>query len=171
LNSLKNQLQDFPKSTQHGSKQPIWEIPDKLNPFSKLTYVVTNSEKEWKDQILELSTVIIDRLNKRNLRKVAQCLGKDDPAIGSLKLLRVCLQGLNVDSEVIDNIMIPLETLWLLRSNGVAHFGKTPKDIDFREHFKELLMSIDYAMKLLAELVQEKYFDIGKDNKLSKEKV
>ena len=166
LSSLKQILGNFPLAMQFGMKRPIWEAPDSVNPFSRLAYVVTDSSKEWKDQILELSRVVVDRFSKNDIRKVARALSCDDPALGSLKLLRTCLANLGVDNEVIMEIIGPLETLWQLRSDGIAHFGDSTPDMNLREHYASLLTSIDSSMRLLAELVEQEYFDITQDGQI-----
>lgn len=168
LRSLKQALDEFPLAKQYGQKRAIWRKPSsKTNSFSRLSYVVTDSRKEWEDQVLELARIIIDNFDKRNIRKVAKLLGCDDAKLGSLKLLRRCLLCLNVDQEVVEEMMEPLETLWQLRSTGIAHFGDSvPKDIDLRQHHKSLVASLDNAMRLLSDLVKSGMFDISSDGKL-----
>ena len=123
---------------------------------------MTDSPKEWEDQILELSRVIIDNLDKGNLRKVAKSLNCDDPQLGSLKLLRACLENQSVDPDVIEEIMQPLEELWFLRSKGIAHFGDSVPKTDLKIHFSTLLTHIDKAMRNLAELINKGLFNIAK---------
>ncbi|HEC35296.1 MAG TPA: hypothetical protein ENI39_02035 [Anaerolineae bacterium] len=165
LHSLKRVLSQFPLALQFGIERPIWSAPEGRNPFSRLAYVVTDSKKEWEDQILELSRVTIDRLSKKNIRKVAKALGCDDPSLGSLKLLRLCLASLEVAQEVIEEVVGPLEMLWHLRSSGIAHFGDSVPDVDLGKHYAGLLASIDNSMRMLAEFVEQHYFDISKDGR------
>jgi len=166
LLSLKAKLRDFPLAVQYELAQPIWHIPESNNPFARLAYVVTDSPKEWEDQIMELSRVIIDCLEKKNLRKVARALGCDDPALGSINLLRLCLANLAIEEEVVDEIVEPLKSLWEIRSRGIAHFGDSVPDLDLREHHASLVTSLDHSMRTLGELIEQHYFDISKEGAL-----
>jgi hypothetical protein len=163
LDSLKQTLDHFPFANQFNLKRPIWEKPDGANSFSRLAYVVTDSKKEWEDQVLELAKLIVDRFRKKELRKLAAAIGCDDPTLGSLKLLRICLENLGVESEIVSEIGDPLQTLWYLRSSGIAHFGDAAPEVDLKEHYRQLLSSIDNSMKRLAEFIERNYFDITQD--------
>jgi len=164
LYSLRMILEEFPYAIQYGTQQPIWKIPKGANPISRLSYVVTDSPKEWEDQLLELSRIIVDNLDKGNIRKLAKLLRCDDPKLGSLKLLRACLLELKVDSEVVDETMQPLEDIWLLRSKGIAHFGDSIPKTDLRTHFSTLLVATDKAMRNLSELINQGLFNIPDDD-------
>jgi hypothetical protein len=131
-----------------------------------LAYVFTDSSKEWEDQILEFSRLIIDRLNRKNIKKVAKVLGCYDPSLGSIRLLEKCLQNLKIEQQVVDEIVDPLFLLWSIRSNGIAHFGDSVPEIDIRKNFKTFVTSIDNSMETLAELIEQHFFDISKEGHL-----
>ena len=95
LVGLKQLLRDFPSASYRGEDWAIWQLAHR-DQLDKLTYVMTDSFKEWKDQILELAQVLGDGLRKAEIRKVAQYLRCDDAQLGSIKLLKRCLEAKNV---------------------------------------------------------------------------
>lgn len=153
LPSLVDCLENFPSPTRIGEPLPIWRTPSAGRPFARLAHVLTDSPKEWEDQILELARVIIDNFDKGNIRRIAASKGTDDPQLGSLKLLRLCLRAVAVDEEVIHEVCDPLQELWSIRSAGIAHFGKSPPDHDLRKQHRSLLTALDTGLRRLAELV------------------
>lgn len=77
LEALKQILKDFPTAHYCGEQLVILRSP-KEKQLAKLTYVMSESTKEWEDQILELAKVLGDGLNKTSLRKIAKYLKCDD---------------------------------------------------------------------------------------------
>jgi hypothetical protein len=82
--------------------------------------------------------------------------------------LKACLISLGVDSDVISDIISPLEELWKLRSSGVAHFGETKTKTDLKKQYKDLVTALDHSMQTLARLIEKNYFDIGTSGSLVK---
>jgi len=156
LESLKDILSHFP-STSDGTE--VWKPdPERL---ARLSYVVTDSVKEWEDQILQLAIIIVDGLNKKAIKAIAKELGCFDKELGSIKLLRECLIR-GIPEEQVTQIIEPLTELWELRSHrGIAHRGDRPSVGSLREHYRELLSKCDRAMRLLADLIEAKVLDKG----------
>lgn len=160
LSSLIEVLSEFPLATQFGLERAIWEAPIGTDLSSDLSYVVTDSSKEWEDQVLALSNIVVEGLSKQDIRKLARELECDDAKLGSLKLLRACLEHLSVGDSVIEDIVGPLETVQALRSRGIAHAGDAVPDVDLRLHHRRLLADIDNSMRQLAYLIEQGYFDL-----------
>ncbi len=166
LEDLKRHLSEFPKAEQQGREASIWSASDdaRARDFPRLTYVVTESTKEWEDQILELNKVLVEGFKKPALKLVAKTLGADDETtakFGTLKLLRFCLEKRGVEPEVINDSVGPLQDLYDLRSSGgVAHTGTRKVDQDQREHYRALLRACDGAMVSLAAFVRAGMFNV-----------
>jgi hypothetical protein len=158
LEDLKAQLKVFPEPTFDGEKLVILRRPSQKQ-LAKLTYVFTDSKKEWGDQILELAKILADGLNKTGIRKIAKYLNCDDTQLGSIKLLKKCLEAKGIDDEVIDTLISPLQTLFLLRSSIVAHGDKDAPDEDLKLHYKKLVTICGNAIELLTELINAGQLD------------
>jgi hypothetical protein len=155
LFSLKGILEKFPKVNFKGKEFAVWklrEVPDP-NLLDNLNYVVTDSKKEWKDQILVLAQILIDGLNKKAINTLAKYLNCSDNELGSIKLLSVCLEKAGISSDDIKIIIDPLPNLWDLRSNVVAHPNKCYPKCNLKNQFKNLLENCDKSMRKLAEII------------------
>jgi hypothetical protein len=121
---------------------------------------MTDSPKEWEDQILELAKVLVDGLSKTELRKIAKYLNCDDSQLGSIKLLKNCLEAKGLETDGIQIIIQPLQTLYGLRSTIAAHAGRSAPDVNLREHHRKLVEDCGKSMERLAELIQTGYLDV-----------
>jgi hypothetical protein len=126
---------------------------------------VTESTKEWEDQVLELNKVLVEGFKKPALKHVATVLGADDETtskLGTLNLVRLCLEKRGVEAEIVNATVGPLQDLYDLRSKGgVAHAGTRKVDQDLREHYRALLAACDGAMESLAEFVRAGIFNVS----------
>lgn len=156
LRSLKRNLNQFPQNDEQGNPCSIWKMPQvpDTRDLTFLGYVITESRKEWEDQILALSQIIVEGLNKSYINKLAKSQGCHDESLGSIKQLGRILESVSLSPEDIKIIINPLNELWLLRSSIVAHSGGHLPKRDLRIHFRELLTNCDSAMLKLAELVK-----------------
>lgn len=160
LEKLKQLLKDFPSAHYHGEKVTIMRHPTEKQ-LAKLTYVLTDSPKEWADQILELAKVLGDGLSKVELRKVAKYHKCDDSQAGSITLLKKCLEAKGVEAEDMQVIVQPLQTLYGLRSSGgIAHAGKSAPNEDLKLHYRKLVEASKEAIERLAELIYAGYLDV-----------
>ena len=108
-----------------------------------LTYVVTESEKDWRDHVLDLAKLLVEGLDKQAIRCVARHVGCDDNTLASIKLLGRCLEAKGVESSLREAITDPLETLWGLRSGVAAHSGGGLPEGDLKLHYRHLLERCD----------------------------
>ena len=160
LDSLKDILTRFPLATNSGQQVTIWMPPDgETSPISRLVYVVTDSTKEWEDQILTLAKVLVEGLNKQAIKELAQQLGCYDKKLGSIKLLNSVLQSRVVDEADVSLVIDPFEEVQRLR-NSSAHRSGKPPDEDFKEQYRNLLAQCDRSMRLLAKYIEEGLLDI-----------
>jgi hypothetical protein len=159
LEELKQVLQDFPLAHYRGQEVVLWKRPSEKQ-LAKLTYVVTDSPKEWEDQILELAKTLVDGFRKAEIRKIAKVLGCDDPQRGSTLLLKTCLEKKGLDAESVQIINEPLRRLYELRSTIAAHAGRTAPDEDLKQHHKKLVQGCKQSMENLAELIRGNYLDV-----------
>jgi len=153
LIGLKQILREFPNAAIRGTNSVIWEQPSHRQ-LGKLTYVMTDSIKEWEDQILELAKVLIDGFRKAELRKIARYLNCDDSQLGSIKLLKKCLDTKRTDTGTMTIIFQPLERLWSLRSAISAHAGGSAPDENLQLHYRKMVEDCEQSMKQLAEIIR-----------------
>jgi hypothetical protein len=156
LRALKQVMESFPKQDKHGRPTPIWSLlkapPGKGIDF--LGYVLTESRKEWEDQILALAQVLVEGLNASYINKLSERYGARDPKLAAGKQLSKLLEALGVTADEVSKITSPLAEVWGLRSTIVAHQGGKLPDGDLRVHFRGLLERADTAMQRLVEIVQ-----------------
>ena len=161
LFSLKEILEKFPLIIYKGEKINIWELPKVPNPnlIDNLCYVHTDSKKEWEDQVLNLAKIIIDGLEKQKIKKLSKELNCYDSTLGSIQLLAKILEKIAISSDDIAIVIEPLNCLWYLRSNIVAHPHKTYPKGDLTKQFRGILENCDKSMRELAEIIEEGKFN------------
>ncbi len=160
LEGLKQTISNFPCVKYRGEKIAILQCPTDKQ-LAKLTYVMTDSSKEWEDQILELAKLFGDGLNKKELRKIAKHLMCDDSQLGSMNLLKKCLETKGLDAQDIQHIIQPWQTLYGLRSSGIAHTGRHAPDVNLKDYHKKQVEDCEKSLVKLAELISTGYLDIS----------
>src|SRR5579883_3062568 len=160
LEALKQIIKDFPSAHYRGEKLVILRSPTEKQ-LAKLTYVMSDSIKEWEDQILELAKVFGDGLSKTSLRKIAKHLKCDDPQAGSITLLKKCLEAKKLEPEIIQSIIQPLQTVYALRSTGIAHTGRDAPEVNLQQHHRKLVEDCEKSMEQLAELISSGFLDVS----------
>jgi len=164
LFSLKNILYEFPKINCNGIKIPIWEKPksSRTKDIKYLNYVVTESTKEWEDQIMVLYQILIEGLNSKTIKKIANMYKCREKELKSVKQLIKCLEVLKITKSDIEIISKPLLELIRLRSKIVAHVtDEEYPDGDLILHYKNLLEQCDKSMSKLAKLIKDGVLDIS----------
>lgn len=169
LSKLKRLLEEFPK-VQHESKPDfLWNKPqDTL--IEQLHYVVTDSRKEWEDEVMKLAKVLIEGIDRKYLKKLALSLSCYDEKLRSIKLLKACLDKVGIDAVVIEEVILPLGELQRIRSETVVHRngqGKTKelKELlskygSYKAHYRDLLGRCVDAVNTLIALINKNYLDI-----------
>lgn len=148
---LRQILTEFPPVEIGGNPQTIWE--GHADSFNRLNYVLTDSRKEWEEQILNLAKLLVDGLNKKTITKIAKALICHDPNLGSIKLLSHCLLTYGTDQAVVDDIVNLLGELWATR-NTIAHPGQVT-NIKYKDHFKKLLERSAENMEVFSNIIRD----------------
>ncbi len=167
LISLKVSLKDLAEV-----KSEIWSCKDE-NLLDQLNCVVTNSTKEWSDEIGTLDKLVVEGLKHSYLKKMAKSLKCYDPKLASIKLLEGILKAKDIDQNEIDVIIAPLLEIHYLRTKASAHAGgQEAKKIqsklisehkNLNSHFKDLLERTDQSIKALLELISRGCLDLIHD--------
>jgi len=145
----------YPSARISGDLVAMW-VPDERSS-RRLTYLVTDSVKEWEDAILGLAKLTVDSLNERGLKRLAKGLGCYDSEKRAIKTLRACLVARNLDDDV---VCCALEEVWAVRSHGgVAHRGASSIS-DTRLHYRKLLEECDRALRTLGQYIANGLLDI-----------
>lgn len=162
LSSLKQILEEFPVAKAGNEELPIWKMPNspETRDVRFLNYVITDSVKEWEDQILALAQILVDGLCTDSIKKLAEYQSCRDNELGSRKQLIKCLEKLRVSREDISIFSDPLNTLWKLRSSIVAHAGGEYPKGSLRVHYRNLIEKCDKAMRKLADFIKDGTLDI-----------
>lgn len=164
LFSLKQILEKFPVTKVKNRKFHIWKMPNlpETRDIKTLNYVVTDSIKEWENQILILAQILIDGLCTQSINKLAEYLGGRYEKLGSLKQLVKCFETLSIEKNEITIFSDPLLKLWKLRSGVVAHPGKSYPKGDLKKHYRVLIEDCDKAMRKLADFIDKGLLNIDK---------
>lgn len=166
LISLKNILKKFPCAEFEDETAAIWQMPrlPKTRDINFLNYVVTDSEKEWEDQIEALYQIVNEGLSAKNIKKLAVHLNCRDKKLKSGKQLIKCLETIGIPEEEYGVIGETLTEIWKLRSTIVAHSGSDeyPTD-DLRIHYRNLIERCDKSMHKLSEFINKGLLNISED--------
>jgi hypothetical protein len=162
LFSLIEILDKFPSAKFGGVDTPIWEYRGEIinRKTSRLNYVLTDSSKEWTDQMIELATILNDGLNKKSLKGLGTHLGIYMKDLGSIKILEKCLEHLHIDSLKIKEIIDPLYTLQGQRSSITAHANEGVPDANLGGLYTQMLEDCDKSMRSLAKLISEGHLNL-----------
>ena len=164
LSELKSSLEELSKI-----KSEFWTCRD-TSLYSQLNYVVSDSIKEWSDEIQTLDKLVIEGLNYSHLKKLGQSLKCYDPKLGSIKLLGEILKTKGINTQEIEQIISPLEGIQFLRTKFSAHVSNTKEKDQIRRkiisqygtlksHFRNLVEQTDKGIKLLLTLTTNDTLD------------
>jgi hypothetical protein len=100
-------------------------------------------------------------IRKTSLRKIAKHLKCDDPQAGSITLLKKCLEAKKLEPEIIQSIIQPLQTVYALRSTGIAHIGRDAPEVNLQQHHRKLVEDCEKSMEQLTELIRSDSLDVS----------
>jgi hypothetical protein len=170
LSALKQQLNTFPPARTSSHSINVWEPPSGLDAklANKIHYLASTSGKEWENEIVALDRLIVEGLNLKYLRRIANELGIVHENLGSIALLREVLKAKSVAEDIVDSLIVPLQELHGLRSKFSSHrkgsdTEKIAKEIrrkhkDLAAHHRDLIKKLSEAVSVLANLVEKGYF-------------
>lgn len=156
LSALKKALKELEQT-----KAALWSCAnEKL--YQQLNYPVTDSVKEWSDEIHTLDKLVVEGLKKPYLRNIATSLNCYDDKAGTIKLIKKILETKGIDSHEINEIIFPLEEIHSLRTKFAGHSSgdeadKIRKDLiakhgDLGKHFRNLVEKADKSIKELKRI-------------------
>jgi hypothetical protein len=160
LSELKLSLEELLKT-----KSKLWLCHD-ASLFNQLNYVVSDSVKEWSDEIQTLDKLVIEGLNYSYLKRLGQSLKCYDPNLGSIKLLGGILKAKGISNQEIEQIISPFGEIQFLRTKFSAHVSNTTEKDEIRkkiitqygtlkDHFRNLIERTDRSIKALLELISK----------------
>lgn len=163
LLSLRHILEEFPTTDGTGAPSRLWALgsapPGRGLDF--LGYVVTDSPKEFDDQVMALVQVVVEGLNRGEVNRLGDALGCRDKQLASLKQLGKVFDALKVEPDTKQMILAPLLEIQSIRSKSIAHRGSSERKADQRQLFRDLLTQCDKAMRALAGLVRTNVFPVA----------
>ncbi|HET6445728.1 MAG TPA: hypothetical protein VFI27_14225, partial [candidate division Zixibacteria bacterium] len=157
LSELKASLEELSRN-----KSELWTCRDS-SLYTQLNYVVSDSVKEWADEIQTLDKLVVEGLNYPYIKGLSQSLDCYDPNLGSVKLLGAILKAKAINNLEIEQIIAPLGEIQFLRTKFSAHVSDTAEKDQIRKkivsdhgtlkrHFRNLVEKTDKGIKILLEL-------------------
>ncbi|MFX0197884.1 MAG: hypothetical protein ACFFCW_17315, partial [Candidatus Hodarchaeota archaeon] len=156
LSALKSSLKKLEEA-----KKEIWNCPDE-RLFAQLNYVVSDSLKEWSDEIDTLDKLVIEGLRRPYLKRLAKSMNCNDEKLGPIKLLEQILVKKGGDQEEVNMIISPLTDIHHLRTKFSGHIGgkeanQIRKELiskhgNLKNHFRNILERTDKAIHEILEL-------------------
>jgi hypothetical protein len=143
------------------TKRPSWWVQRPERVIEKVFYVVTTSQDEWANEILNLEQATIEGFRARALRSHAERMGRSGiEKLASLKLIEECLMGLGWEEEPAREVTAPFHEVHDIRSHLRAHDGGSKAETirravlkehgTFVKHFRTLISRCDESMTTLA---------------------
>lgn len=160
LSELKKTLEKLGKE-----KNELWSCTDgKL--YNRLNYPVTDSVKEYTDEIHTLDKLVIEGFKHSYLKEVATSMNCYDIKFGTITLLKKILETNGISNNEISNIIAPLKEIHFLRTKLAGHSSgneanKIRKDLikqygDLKNHFRQLVGKTEKSIKALIQLSSKK---------------
>lgn len=87
---------------------------DDEHHFSSLRRLLANDQKEFDEQILSITKILVDSINVSEIKKYVSCEQNEK----SILLLESFLKDKNYEGDKLNSILLKIQTL---RSSGVAH--------------------------------------------------
>jgi hypothetical protein len=162
LQSLIHNLNNISPIDIDGNQFTIWELKNSrpTKDIKRLSYILTDSKKEWEDQIDLLYQILIEGLNSKTINKLAKKFDCRVKGLRSIKQLQRCLEKKKISESDINLIINPLIRLNDYRRFIVSHNTSIGyPDEDLKENYKNLLEDCSKSMKKLSDLIDNHIFD------------
>lgn len=173
LRDLKYLLNEFPSAKEKDKVVPVWQKPTGADArlADQVHYPTGNVRQVWETDIIKLDKLVIEGLNLKHLRQIANSLDIRDEKLGSILLLQNVLSALSIADDLVAAVIDPLYELHDLRSKFASHRAGTDADQvakDLRRkhqslanHFRDLVVRIYEGLSILADLVQKEYLSLS----------
>jgi len=143
------------------SKSELWSCNNE-ELYNILNYPLSDSLEEWQNEIHNLDKLVIEGLNNSYIKKLSKSLNCYKENLGSIKLLKEILISKNFNNDEITIIIRPLCEIHFLRTKFFAHRKSEKTDNirkeiikkynDLKNHFYNLIKSVDNSIKLLINI-------------------
>ena len=142
--------------------RPNWWKPRGEELARAVHYPVTDSSKEWADELLSLDQLIVEGFVLKELRSLAAKLAVEfEPSWASLRILEALLPALGIPADQALPIMEPLRRLHHLRTKMKGHAAPTERReleaaartefVTLREHFGALARGCHTGLTKIAD--------------------
>jgi hypothetical protein len=174
LRDLKRLLRSFPAVNTTAGSVELWRVPEHADTdlADRVHYLAGTSSKEWENEIVALDRFVVEGLNLKYLRRVAEELGIAHETLGSIVLLREVLTAKGIADDIVKTIFEPLKELHDLRSKFGSHRKSSDttaiaKEIrrrhkDLAAHHRDLVRRTSEAMTSLSNLIRKNYLNLVK---------
>ncbi|MDP9310545.1 MAG: hypothetical protein M3R24_06590 [Chloroflexota bacterium] len=173
LSDLKHLMASFPQAKIPSGMAQVWQRPSGADAdlADRIHYLASGSQKEWESEIVSLDKFIVEGLNLKHLRKVAEQFGVEHQKLASIALLREVLVAAGIATDIVASIVDPLRELQDIRSKVASHrkgeatsamikqLRKQHKDL--ASHHRHLIRTIFESVQLQADLIKRGVFDIS----------
>lgn len=144
-----------------------WWMMTSPQLIEQVHYPVTDSAKEWADELLALDQLLVEGLKHNYFKTKLENMGsKPDSEWRSIKLIEECLKASHMDELQADAILEPLRELHRLRTKMRGHAASEQekgrirtqlirKHGSLKQHFRSLTEDCHKAVKLLSGMVEK----------------
>lgn len=159
LSSLRGILKEIDKQSL-----PWWALKSQ-DQINTIHYVVTDSPKEWSNEILNLHQLIVEGFKHSYIKKKLEELrGKVDKDWRSLKLLEEYLIEKSITESEVKSLISPFQQLNHFRNKAAGHASDQDaialkvqlikEHESLLRHFRNLLTDCDQSMRKLFQIMQ-----------------
>jgi len=137
-----------------------------IHHYEGLHLPLTDEWKEFDEQVLSISKIVIDSLNVNLLSKITKKKIDGKEIKGSIDLLYFLLTTKEVDEDIKDEIILPFHAIQTIRSTGVAHdkgenFEKALKkyglnNISNSKKIKKLIEDLTKSVLSITKIINDK---------------
>lgn len=173
LRDLKGLLDQFPSAMEKGNSVQVWQPPTgaDLHLADQVHYPTGNVRQEWETEITELDKLVVEGLNLKYFRRLADSIGIRNEQLGSITLLRELLIAKTIALDIVAKIVNPLLELQEFRSKFGSHRAGTEADQIAKElrhkygslanHFRDIVALIYEGLSILADMIQKGYLNLA----------
>jgi hypothetical protein len=145
--------------------EPSWWSQRGEEARDLVHYPVSTSAKEWADEILALSQMVVEGFLPKQLKLIASRLSAEfEPHLGSLKLLEAILEAKGRSADEAKTTVSPLRELQHLRTKVKGHLTSEGKVLlhearrkhgSLSTHFRYLSEQCDRAMEQIVAALED----------------
>ncbi|MGE3318811.1 MAG: hypothetical protein AB7I18_05905 [Candidatus Berkiella sp.] len=162
INELKKALRNLWETKIQPENESLWR-PDKDDfdkTFFGFYYVISENYDQWQSFIQDLSRIVIEGLTKQTINKIAIRLKCHVNDLGSIQLLKKCLQTVGIGKERIDEAISSLTDLYKTRSSKTRAHRRGELETDkLKQDAMDRLKKVTDSINCLAAICSEGKLD------------